>query len=404
MFMGKIKKLSLLMLVSTIPLAAFANNTPNNYTIVAPVCLLKNMTAQHSILSNKNEFSLFTTNREGMDQLIAAKANHKKLCGGFINVTDAWDSYTKQNGNASAFLQQYSQPVTLPKAANTYSINHEKEAAQLISQLNPDEMWGYLSTLSSSQDRYANSDSGVKTATWFKENIEKIAAQSGRKDVSVQLIKTGNAYKQPSVVVKVGNSTEPAVVVGGHMDTLQGWFGNMPGADDDGSGSVTVLEVAKTILASNMQFKRPIYFIWYSAEEEGLIGSQYVVAEFKKNKIPVAEVLHMDMTGFENKNDPTLWLIKDYTNPELTAFLETLINTYVKQPVKYTQCGYACSDHATWTQNGFKSAIAFESEFGKDNPKIHTAEDTMSMLSLTHMMDYAKLATAFTVELAEPVV
>ena len=161
---------------------------------------------------------------------------------------------------------------------------------------------------------------------------------------------------------------------------------------------------AKTLLASNMQFKRPIYFIWYSAEEEGLVGSQYVVAAFKKQNIPVAQVLHMDMTGYANKNDPTLWLIKDYTNADLTSYLETLIKTYVKQPVKYTACGYACSDHATWTQNGFQSAFAFESEFGKDDPYIHTAQDTMSVLSLSHMTDYAKLATAFMVELAEPVV
>ncbi len=210
-------------------------------------------------------------------------------------------------------------------------------------------------------------------------------------------------YKQPSLVVKIGDSNEPGIVIGAHMDTLGALWGKMPGADDDGSGSVTVLEVARTLLASGMHFKKPIYFIWYSAEEEGLVGSQHVVADFKAKKIPVSEVIHMDMTGYANQNDPTIWLISDNTDKSLTSYLETLTNTYVKQPVKYTSCGYACSDHATWTQNGFKAAIPFEAQFGKDDPNIHSAQDTMDVLSLNHMTDYAKLGVAFVVELAQPV-
>lgn len=404
MFKGK--KLPLVALLSAMTISAHANTPTANFTIVAPNCLIKNITAKYDTLSHVNNLLLIKTNTTGLNQLISAKENHKQICGGFINVTDSWNSYHKQATllpqDAKNFLQRYA-TISPTKTKDTYTINHTKETNQLINQLNPNEMWAFLTTLSRFQDRYAGSDTGVKAANWFKDNIEKMAAQYGRKDVSVQLINTGSYYKQPSVVVKVGDSNEPAIVVGGHMDTLQGFFGNMPGADDDGTGSVTVLEIAKTILASNMKFKRPIYFIWYSAEEEGLVGSQYVVAEFKKKNIPVAQVIHMDMTGYANQNDPTLWLIKDYTNPDLTAFLETLIKTYVKQPVKYTECGYACSDHATWTQNGFKSAIAFESEFGKDDPYIHTAQDTMNVLSLNHMLDYAKLAMAFTVELAEPV-
>jgi leucyl aminopeptidase len=410
MFIGKrtTLSLSLLGLLSALSSSVQADITAGKYTFVAPNCLTKTLSAKHNVLSQIDNVTLLKTDEAGLNQLIAAKEHQKLVCGGFINVTDAWNTYQQTKSishDAKSFLQHYTTTpaATLSRAKTAYAVNYPKQVNELMGQLNSDEMWTNLTTLSSFTDRYANSDNGVKAANWFKENIEKLAAQYGRKDVTIQLINTGSSYKQPSVVVKVGSSNEPAVVIGGHMDTLQGFFSNMPGADDDGTGSVTVLQVAKTLLASNMQFKRPIYFIWYSAEEEGLVGSQHVVAAFKKQNIPVAQVLHMDMTGYANQNDPTLWLIKDYTNPDLTTYLETLIKTYVKKPVKYTKCGYACSDHATWTQNGFTSAIAFESEFGKDDPYIHTAQDTMGVLSLSHMTDYAKLATAFMVELAEPV-
>jgi leucyl aminopeptidase len=237
----------------------------------------------------------------------------------------------------------------------------------------------------------------------MKTQVETMAKTYGRQDVHVYFVNTGSSYKQPSVIAKIGDSNEAGIVVSGHLDTLKKRSSNMPGADDDGSGSVTVLEATRTILASNLQFKKPIYMIWYAAEEEGLVGSQYVVSDFKKQSLPVAGVLHFDMTGYTPKNDPTMWVMDDYTNKDLTSYLATLITTYVKAPVKHTNCGYACSDHATWTEQGYSASIATEAEFGKYDPYLHTPQDTMSLLSLNHMANFARLATAFAIELAEPV-
>jgi leucyl aminopeptidase len=193
----------------------------------------------------------------------------------------------------------------------------------------------------------------------------------------------------------------------------------MPGADDDGSGSVSVLEITRLLLNSNLQFDKPIYLMWYAAEEEGLLGSDATVKEFKQQKIAIAAVLHFDMLGFSYKNDPTMWLVQDYTDPELTAYLAELIKIYVKQPVRFTRCGYACSDHASWNRQGYIAGFAYEGEVSKpennpegmpaeneseakDNPYLHTSADTMEKLSLAHISDYAKLGTAFAVEMAKP--
>ena len=135
----------------------------------------------------------------------------------------------------------------------------------------------------------------------------------------------------------------------------------------------------------------------------GLVGSDYVVADFQKKNIPVAAALQMDMTGYAYKNEPTIWLMKDFVSADLTAFLEKLITTYVKQPYQFSRCGYACSDHATWNRAGVPAAFPFEAAMGKDDPYIHTSNDTMDVLSLDHMTDFAKLATSYAVELAVPV-
>lgn len=395
--MLKRNKLLLLSILYTASIAAFAApSTP--HVVVAPNCLLKNTNVSYKTLSTTASHTLIEVNEVNIEQLANAKHHAKTPCGGFVDVTESYSSTKEQ----ASFLNKFIHP-TLKKSEPSYGIQYSAEVNQLIGQINPAAMWGNLTTLSGFQDRYANSDNGVKAANWIKQQVEQIAKENNRTDITAYFVKTGNSYKQPSLVVKLGEGTGPGIVIGGHMDTLNSSWEVKPGADDDGSGIVTVLETARTIISSGMHFKKPIYFIWYAAEEMGLVGSGYVVADFKNKKIPVDAVIQMDMTGFAYENDSTIWLITDHVSKKLTNYLETLITTYVKQPVKRTACGYACSDHASWTQGGFDSSMPAEAAFENTNPVLHTSEDTMDKLSINHMTDYVKLGVAFAVELAEPI-
>jgi len=64
------------------------------------------------------------------------------------------------------------------------------------------------------------------------------------------------------------------------------------------------------------------------------------------------------------------------------------------------QCGYGCSDHASWTANGYRSTFPFESQFRYHNPYIHSDQDTLAHASLEHGLEFAKLGLGFVVELA----
>lgn len=409
----KHKKMALfsLGLLSAITFTVQAAPASEKHIVVAPQCLVKNLT-NYKTLSSTTTLSLIEV--DSIDALIEAKHTRSATpCGGFMDVTPAWNEYKSKSAStqrAKSFLQSYEQPHKSAAKNNHYTIRYEKQVNQLLGQFNHQQIWTDLTAFSNTAsdhfpDRYSNSNSGVKAAEWLKSKIETLAKDYYRTDITAYTVATGTKYKQPSVVVKIGDSNEPGIVIGGHMDTLASdWRGTMPGADDDGSGSMTVMSVARTLIASGMQFKKPIYIIWYSAEEMGLVGSSFVVKDFVAKKIPVDAVMQLDMTGYANQNDRTLWLVTDHVNPDLTNYLETLVKTYVKQPVGRTRCGYACSDHASWNKAGFKASFPFEAAFNKDDPYIHTPDDKMDVLSLDHMADFAKLGIAFAVELAEPVV
>lgn len=386
-------------IVALATLSCFANSAfASDHIVVAPKCLLQRASFSYQTLSTSSHLSIIRTNESNIDKLIELKADRQKPCGGFIDITQTW-----QQG---IHAQSYETPVTHKlQSEPTYKIRYPSQVSQVLAQLNPQAMWNNLTTLTDFPDRYARGDNGVKAAEWFKTTMESIAAETGHSDdISAYYVPTGGSYKQPSVVVQFGHLNEsiPGVVIGAHMDTLSSSWEKKPGADDDGSGSVVVLEAARTLLSSGVHFNKPIYFVWYAAEEQGLVGSQQVVNTFKKANTPVAAVLHFDMTGFAYRNEPTMWVMDDYTNPNLTSYITQLIATYVKKPVQHSRCGYACSDHASWTQAGYPAVIPAEAAYENTNPAMHSSRDTMDRLSLDHMTDYAKLAVAAAVELAEP--
>lgn len=305
------------------------------------------------------------------------------------------------------------------KTPTQYSIHYGSQVNQLLTRVNPLEMWKNLTVLTAYPDRSAFHDSGIQAAGWLKDQIELMVKASGRNDVSVFQVTTRGMqygevveYKQPSLVLKIGTSTEPGIVIGAHMDTvacmdegcIQDPEGFVYGADDDGSGTVAVMEAARTLLSSGMQFKKPVYFIWYAAEEMDRFGSMAVVEYFKQKNIPVEAVMQFDMIGVQQNNDPTLWMGNSHTDQGLTAFSMSLAETYLKVPARITNLSDE-SDHWSWQEAGFKTVFPRESNchVGPECPRIeHTSRDTVDKLSLSHMTNFVKLAIAFAVELAEP--
>lgn len=379
---------------------AFADTAPAREQLQVPQCLAAKITSDYTVLAENKQFKIIEMLSSEVDSLRILADSVR--CGHFINVSHkiTANQLITQKQSAQRLLEKKTALAlkTGSPVSEHYEIKHQREVNAAINTIDSEHIWQTLTHLTSFSNRSATKDTGVEAANWLKSRFEKMVVLSGRKDVDTYFVKTG-WYKQPSLVTVIGkNINAPAVVIGAHMDTLDG---NMPGAGDDGSGSSTVMELARVLLNSPLTFKHPIYIVWYSAEERGLVGSQYVVDHFLENYIPVKAVVQFDMTGYRaDPNDPTMWVYTDYTNKDLNDYVAKLISTYVKVPVDYSACGYGCSDHASWTEEGFPSAFPCETNFEDHNPYIHTPSDTMSLLSLEHMTNFTKLAVAFAIELA----
>src|SRR5262249_28715052 len=69
------------------------------------------------------------------------------------------------------------------------------------------------------------------------------------------------------------------------------------GADDDGSGSMAVLEVAENIAGMATKPKRSILFVWHTGEEAGLLGSKYFTEHPTVPRDSIVAQVNIDMIG-----------------------------------------------------------------------------------------------------------
>jgi leucyl aminopeptidase len=326
-------------------------------------------------------------------------------CGGFIDVTD---EFAKSKKDLNTFLadEQKVGPVAFDKAEPTFP----SQVAKGLAKFDKTRYWNFLKTLTAFPDRSADSQHGFNAAKWLGDHALKLASDNQRTDVTVRYYETGGRWIQPSTLIKVPgkNSTLPGVLIGAHMDTIiqMGPDKTNNGADDDGSGTATVMETYHAVISSGQKFERDMYFAFYAAEERGLIGSGVMARQFVAEGIKLRGILQFDMTGFRSPKDTAqIYFINDLVDPSMTAFLKKLVVKYVGIPMNQigdSKCGYACSDHAQWQRNGYAAAFPFESSFQNYNQAIHSIRDKIELLDLEHSSKYAKLGISFVIEAADP--
>jgi hypothetical protein len=100
-----------------------------------------------------------------------------------------------------------------------------------------------------------------------------------------------------------GEKKNEVIVIGAHYDHLgkvDGWVWN--GADDNGSGTVGVMTIAKAFAASGKKPEKTIVFAAWSGEEKGLLGSSYFVKNIP-DSVHVVCNLNYDMIARDEETD-----------------------------------------------------------------------------------------------------
>ncbi len=288
-----------------------------------------------------------------------------------------------------------------------YTINNQATVNSMIAEASEFQVREVITRLSTDfPTRRYNQPTGIDSANWIKNKWTTLAA--GRSDMTVELFDhTAVASPQPSIILTVQGTTLPneVVIVGAHQDSINrvggGQTGSAPGADDDASGIASVTETIRVLVTKNFRPQRTIKFMAYAAEEIGLVGSQAIAANFQARGVNVVGVLQLDMTNYKS-GGVDVSMITDLTNASQNAFVRDLITTY--QPsliIADSTCGYGCSDHASWNNQGFSASFPFEGPV--TNLAIHSPSDTLTQTggNATHALKFTNIAISYIGELAK---
>jgi hypothetical protein len=174
-----------------------------------------------------------------------------------------------------------------------------------------------------------------------------------------------------------------------------------PGADDNGSGTSAILELAEAFVKNPIKPKRSLLFLTVAGEEKGLLGSQYYV---NNPIIPLKNTisdLNIDMIGridtiYEVKKDTNyIYVIgSDKISLELDSLLKAA-NTESEQltldykyndeydPERY----YYRSDHYNFAKNGIPIVFFFDG----NHADYHKPTDTIDKILFTRMKKICRM-------------
>ncbi|RKU48911.1 Leucine aminopeptidase 1 [Coniochaeta pulveracea] len=212
----------------------------------------------------------------------------------------------------------------------------QDEINPLLANLSKTEMKDHLTTFTGFHTRYYKSDYGRQSSEWLLKTVVDTIKDAGA-DKTVSAKHFTHPWGQNSIIATIPGKTNKTVVVGAHQDSINLFLPSIlaaPGADDDGSGTVTILEAFRVLLLNTDIVKgkheNTIEFHWYSAEEGGLLGSQAVFTEYAKKDRDVKAMLQQDMTGFVQRTvaagkTESVGVIVDFVDLELTDFIKKIV-------------------------------------------------------------------------------
>lgn len=243
------------------------------------------------------------------------------------------------------------------------------------------------------EGRMSGKRGNVDAATYIYDHFKSYGLETKFQKFMIKRVNPGPKNEvgddfTSNIIGILRGKTDSAIVTGGHMDHI-GYGPSMSmapgrreihnGADDNASGAATVLELAEAF-SQMSQPKHTLIFICFSAEEMGLIGSQYYV---RNPVLPLSSTVCMfnfDMVGYYRGK---LYAYGANSVPGMRQIMEK-----ENFPNLVTGGGSGGSDHASFGNRGVPNVFFHTG----GHPYYHTPDDDANRINYDGMEKVARFA------------
>lgn len=248
-----------------------------------------------------------------------------------------------------------------------------------VSPAQIDAYWSDLTTNPPTGTRYSTSQGCRDAAAYVLAEFQALGIPAEYQNWS--------GTHAPNTIGTLLGAIEPDVVyiVEGHLDDLPS-SGPAPGADDNASGSVNVLESARAM--SCWSFRRSVKFMTVTGEEFGLYGSDAYAEDAQNRGEDIQGVINMDMPGWAGNGTP----VPEDLDLDYNAASQPLADAFAKGAADYATglvvnklyCpSLSASDHYPFWQRGYKAVCGITDNEGYcgasgNYPYYHQSTDTIA--------------------------
>jgi hypothetical protein len=305
------------------------------------------------------------------------------------------------------------------------------DPAEIIKQVKQENLKLWVEKMESFENRslLANLDSktrGLKAAReWVAETFKSFSPRLQVFEDAYFLKAGGRVAKDTylaNVIAVLPGKSERVIAIGGHLDSIarnpetgRFEFDNhslfMPGANDDASGVAATLECARIL--SKYDLDCTIYFIAFTGEESGLLGSRLLAERLVKNKVNFQGILNNDMisnpSGGNGITDTATVRVfspgpQDSISRNLARYFKEIVENYipsleVRMIFRRDRFGRG-GDHTSFNQQGLAGIRITESKENFANQ--HTVKDVAAAIHWGYLTTNAKanLATLYCLAMA----
>lgn len=263
---------------------------------------------------------------------------------------------------------------------------------ELVDKVSTSTLEADLAYLVSFPTRHSTSTDYADVAAWARDQLEAMGYETLLQDIVVD--------GRPSLNVVAdreghADGARGVVLVTAHLDSINirgGPAAPAPGADDNGSGSAGLLQIARAL--RDHRGLHDLRFILFGGEEEGLFGSRRYVANLPAaERSRILSVVNMDMIGVLNTPTRSVLL-------EGASLSQGVIERLGEAAMTYTQLGVEtswhpfASDHVSFIEAKVPAVLTIE---GADstNGNVHSAADTIDHVDYDFAREILRMNVAF---------
>jgi Zn-dependent M28 family amino/carboxypeptidase len=284
---------------------------------------------------------------------------------------------------------------------------NEPSTQSILEGVSTEKLKQYLNRLSNFHTRHSKSPLLNDAGDWIMNELRGF----GYRDTFYHSFKStidNEEFELRNIVCKKKGIDEKLIMVCAHYDCImeckEDSVSRAPGANDNGSGVSAIIEMARVLANENL--RHSIQFVFFSGEEQGLLGSKSYAKYIKENGMDLYRLVNLDMIGYPFFAPNTVIIERDNNtnvkhnqvmenDTESIEFGEMMKDMTSAVGLQFHLDSIYDSDYEPFEAKGYVVIGAYDGSADSiNNPHYHSSSDIPENIDWDYLTSVTKLVLA----------